>query len=104
MRILAVMPISSQQLRHLRKLAHHLKVIIIIGQHGLGENVLNEIEQALEYHELVKVRVNAADRSERNTIIDSISQQTRSDVIQRIGHIAVFYRRSDEVKITLPKS
>ena len=88
------MAITQKQLKQLRQLAHHKKVVVIIGQHGLTDAVMLEIDQALETHELIKVRVNAGDREERNTMIDRIAQQTQSDVIQRIGHIAVFYRPS----------
>lgn len=88
------MPINQKQLKQLRKLAHHKKVVVMIGQHGLTDNVMQEIEQALDTHELIKVRVNANDRDERNAMINRIAQQTQSDIIQRIGHIAVFYRQA----------
>ena len=90
------MPISQKQLKQLRQLAHHKKVVVIIGQHGLTDNVMAEINLALEAHELVKVRVNASDRNERNAMIDSIAQQTQSTVVQRIGHVGVFYRQSEK--------
>ncbi len=92
------MSLSQKQVKELRKLAHHLKVVVIIGQHGLTDNVMHEIDNALEIHELLKIRVNAGDKDERNQIIDQIAQQTGSDVIQRIGHVAVFYRPSEEKK------
>ena len=95
------MTLSQKQIKQLRKLAHHLKVIVIIGQHGLTDNVMHEIDNALEVHELLKVRINAGDKSERNQIIDQIAQQTGSDVIQRIGHIAVFFRAGDDAKISV---
>ena len=95
------MSLSQKQVKELRKLAHHLKVVVIIGQHGLTDNVMHEVDNALEIHELLKVRINAGDKQERNQIIDQIAQQTGSDVIQRIGHVGVFYRPSDEAKITV---
>jgi len=93
------MSITQKQLKQLRKLAHHLKVIVIIGQHGLTDNVMHEIDNALEIHELLKIRINAGDKAERNKIIDQIAQQTQSDVIQRIGHIGVFYRPAEDPKL-----
>jgi len=95
--------LSEKHRKQLRKLAHHRKVIVIIGQHGLTENVMAEIEQALEVHELVKVRVNAGERETRNAMIDQIAQQTRSDVVQRIGHIGTFFRRAQTPRIALAK-
>lgn len=93
--------LSEKHRKQLRKLAHHRKVIVIIGQHGLTDNVMAEIDQALAVHELVKVRINAGEREERQEIIDRIAQQTHSDVVQQIGHIGVFFRRSENPRIEL---
>ena len=90
------MPLSQKQVKKLRKLAHHKKVVVIVGQHGLTDAVMFEIDNALEIHELLKVRINASDKSERNQIIEQIAQQTQSEVVQRIGHIAVFYRQGED--------
>ena len=90
------MPLSQKQIKELRKSAHHLKVVIIIGQHGITDNVMHEIDNALEIHELIKIRINAGDKQTRSEMIDQIAQQTSSDVIQRIGHVAVFYRLNEE--------
>ncbi len=90
------MPLLQKQLKKLRKLAHHQKVIVIVGQHGLTDSVMFEIDNALEIHELLKVRINAGDKTERNQVIDNISQQTQSEIVQRIGHIAVFYRQGED--------
>jgi RNA-binding protein len=95
--------LSEKHRKQLRKLAHHRKVIVIIGQHGLTDNVMAEIDQALATHELVKVRVNAGEREERNAMIDRIAQQTHSDVVQRIGHIGVFFRRAEKPRIEFNK-
>jgi RNA-binding protein len=95
----SVMSLSQKQVKQLRKLVHHRKVIVIIGQHGLTDNVMHEIDNALEIHELIKVRINAGDKQERNRVIDQIAQQTGSDVIQRIGHTAAFYRASDNISV-----
>jgi RNA-binding protein len=93
--------LSEKHRKQLRKLAHHRKVIVIVGQHGLSDNVMAEIDQALEVHELVKVRVNAGERDERNAMIDRIAAQTHSDVVQRIGHIGTFFRRAEKPRIEL---
>lgn len=97
------MSISEKQRLYLRKLAHHRKVIVILGQHGLTKNVLSEIDLALQHHELIKVRINTNDREVRRTLVDQIADDTHSDVIQQIGHLGVFYRRAEKPKIVLPK-
>ncbi len=96
------MPITQSQRRHLRKLAHHLKPVVIIGNAGLSEGVLGEIDAALAHHELIKVRVNAADREERQAMIERIAQATGADWVLSIGHVAAFYRAAEKPKIVLP--
>jgi len=95
------MPLLQKQIKQLRKLAHHLKVIVTVGQHGLTDSVMFEIDNALEIHELLKVRISAGDKTERNQVIDNIAQQTQSEVVQRIGHISVFFRQGDDNKFSI---
>jgi RNA-binding protein len=90
------MPLTQSQRRHLKGLAHHLKPVVMIGQHGLTENVLNEIEIALDAHELIKVRVSGADRDDRKTILKTIGETCSAELVQSIGHVAVFFRRNRE--------
>jgi RNA-binding protein len=63
------MSITEKQKRWLKKQSHHLKPVVTLGQHGLTEAVLAEIELALSHHELLKVKVNAGDREERDAAI-----------------------------------
>jgi len=98
------MSLNKTQIGHLKKLAHALKPIVIVGQHGLTEGVVNEINLSLDTHELLKVRLNAGDREERQGMLALICDKTSSELVQRIGHVAVFFRRnSDNPKIALPK-
>lgn len=76
----------------LRRLAHSLKPIVLIGQAGLTENVLAELEQALAHHELLKTRIKADERAERDAIIEQICARLSAHLVQRIGHVAVLYR------------
>jgi RNA-binding protein len=98
------MPVTEPQRRHLRKLAHHLKPVVIVGNAGLSENVITEIDNALAHHELIKVRINAADKTERQAMIESICQQTGADRVLSIGHIAGFYRAAEKPRLVLPGS
>ena len=87
------MSITEKQRRQLRGLAHHLKPVVMVGQKGLTEGVFNELDIALESHELVKLRISAADREERREMIATLRRQSGSELIQTIGQVAVFYRR-----------
>ena len=95
--------LTEKQKLHLRGLAHHKQPVVRTGNAGLTANVLMEIDNALTAHELVKVKLVADDRAARLAMIDAICTQTGSVCVQKIGHVASFYRRHpDKPKITLP--
>ena len=86
------MTITEKQKRWLKKQVHHLKPVVLVGQHGITESVLAEIEIALSHHELLKIRINAGDREERDAVIGVIQERTQADLVTRIGNVAAFYR------------
>lgn len=88
------MPLSGKHKRALRARAHHLHPVVNVGAKGASEAVLAELEIALEEHELVKLRIAADDREHRKHIIDNLCRQSRAELVQRIGHTAVLYRRN----------
>ena len=96
------MKLSESQKRHLRTLGHHLKPVVWVGQHGLKESVIAEIEQALNTHELIKVKV-VADRDDRAGIASDICAQTQSEQVHSIGQMVILFRRNEKKpKIALP--
>lgn len=90
------MPLSDSQKKHLRRLAHDRKPIVIIGDLGLKETVLLAVEEALEFHELIKIKVNVADKDARQVMLESVCQTTRCQLVQHIGFIAILYRRNKQ--------
>lgn len=99
----ASLALTGKQKNHLRGLAHALHPLVIVGEKGLTDNLLEETRLALEAHELIKVRVNAADREEREERIQTLVDATASQLVQKIGHIAVLYRRAKKPKLQLPR-
>lgn len=97
------MTLSNKQKQYLKGLAHSLKPVVQLGQNGLTEGVLAEIEHALSHHELIKVKVASEDREEKALIVDAIIRETKGIKLQVIGHVLIIYRQSDEKKIDLPK-
>lgn len=95
--------LSTKQKQFLKSLAHHLNPVVMLGGNGLTEGVLAEIENALNHHELIKVKIAAADRETKQLIIDAIVRETKAANVQTIGHILVLYRSSEEAKIQLPR-
>jgi len=88
------MPITEKQKRWLKQQVHHLKPVVTVGQHGITEAVLAEIAIALDHHELIKIRVNAGDREERDAAVSLIRERTNADLINRIGNVAAYYRHN----------
>lgn len=97
------MKLSEKQKRHLRGLAHHRKAVVIIGDKGLSPAVLREIDLSLAHHELLKVRINAADRDQRQEMLSALCEATDAQLVQRIGHVVVLYRPGDRPTIQLPR-
>ncbi|MEI8384630.1 MAG: ribosome assembly RNA-binding protein YhbY [Nitrosomonadaceae bacterium] len=79
--------------RHaLRALAHSLSPVVMIGEAGLSENVISELDRGLRSHELIKVKVLDGDRKVRGILIEEICQRLDAAPVQHIGKILVIYR------------
>jgi RNA-binding protein len=76
--------------------AHHLKPVILLGAKGLTEAVINETDIALLTHELIKVKINGAEKEDRLTMATNLSEQLKADIIQQIGHTLVLYRKNEK--------
>jgi len=86
-----MMSLTNKQQKQLTQLAQKLKPVIWLGQHGLSDNVLAEIETAINHHELIK------------KIIEDICEQTGAEIVQRVGNVASLYRHNvDNPVIKLP--
>jgi RNA-binding protein len=97
------MELSEKQKKHLRRLAHPLSPIVMLGNAGLTDGVVNELDRALNDHELVKVSARVGERAARNEVLSTLAARTSAELVQRIGNVGVFYRpRQDLARIILP--
>jgi RNA-binding protein len=95
--------LTEKQRRHLKGLAHHLNPIIQVGNAGITPAVIAETGRALADHELLKVRVSAADRAERDAAIALLAAESQAALVARVGHVAILYRANpDRPRILLP--
>ncbi|MCU7915262.1 MAG: ribosome assembly RNA-binding protein YhbY [Candidatus Thiodiazotropha sp. (ex Gloverina cf. vestifex)] len=92
------MSLTPAQIRELKKLAHPLKPVVIVGQHGLSESVLSEIDSTLDIHELIKVKLAGADKTDRVTLSQQVVEQLSASLVQIIGRVAIFYRPNPKKK------
>lgn len=97
------MSLNNRQVRHLRGLTHNLQPVVMVADKGLTENVMNEIESALDHHELVKLKLKA-DRETRKQWIAEIIERCNAEKVQTIGQVASFFRRNPEKPVVdLPR-
>ncbi len=97
--------LTSAQTRFLRGQAHDLKAMLQVGDKGITDALVAEIDLALEHHELIKIKVAAPDREAREAMIDQLAERTDAAMVQRIGHTAVIYRPGkDKRQIVLPRT
>ncbi len=87
---------ETKRKQRLKAKAHALKPVVLIGQRGLTEAVLTEIDNALKAHELIKVRVNANDRQERQEMVAIICRRLEAEPVQLLGHVVTLYRENPE--------
>lgn len=99
----ATKPLAEKQKKHLRGLAHTLKPVSRLGNAGVTDTFIAELEATLAHHELIKLKVVAPDRTQRDTAIETLVERTGAVLIARIGNIAVLYRPSPSgPKLVLP--
>jgi len=98
--------LKSFHKKYLRGLAHKLKPVVLIGQKGLTDTVLRSAQQALENHELIKVKFNEfKDKEQKSEISGRLQGKTGSQIVGTIGHTVILYRQHkdpEKQKIILP--
>jgi len=90
------MELNTKQIKQLKSLGHQLNPIVTVGQQGMKETINTELALALDFHQLVKIKVGLGDRDKRNELIDTLVTQHKAALIQRIGNIALLYKRNSE--------
>ncbi len=97
------MKLTERQRKYLRRLAHDVKPVVQVGNSGLSDGLLAELNDCLTRHELIKVKVRVGNRDLRDETIDELSRITGAEIIQRVGNTASLYRpRLMDSGITLP--
>lgn len=96
------MKLSGKQNRYLRGLGHHLDPVVMLGRGGLSESIVTSTSEALDNHELIKVKVQEGCELDRREAAELLSKVTHAHLVQVLGRTFLLYRRSDDPKITLP--
>lgn len=88
------MPLSPDRKKQYRSLGHNLKPIVTVAGNGLSATVMDELNRALDDHELIKVKLVIADRDIRKQVITQMSKKTNSEIVQQIGKVALLFREA----------
>ncbi len=99
------MPLEGYQRRYLRGLAHDLKPVVQIGKAGLTPSVVDAIDDALEAHELIKVRL-VGDKAEKQQMVATLEVELGCSEVGLVGHVTTLYRQHPEAemrRIKLPR-
>lgn len=86
------MPISPDRKKQFRTIGHKLNPIVTIAGNGLSEGVLIELNRALDDHELIKVKLALAEREDRKSIVEELSELPGVEIIQEIGKVVLLYK------------
>jgi RNA-binding protein len=88
--------LSPAERKVLKARAHKLEPVVIIGAKGLTDEIVAEIDHALEAHQLVKVRAPGLEREARDDVLSTICKKTGAEPIQQVGKVFVIFRKNDE--------
>jgi len=89
------MKLTSKQIQCLRTQAHHIKAQIQIGKNGVTSQQINQIKQALEDHELIKIKFNSH-KNRRETLSRQIIEKTNSEQIRLIGNTLIIFKQKQD--------
>jgi RNA-binding protein len=84
--------------KRLRQIAHHLEPVVSIGEAGVSDTVIAETQRALDDHELIKIKIHVADRTDRALLGDALVEQCGAIVVQKIGKVLVLFRQNPQPK------
>lgn len=94
--------LTGKQIRYLRGLGHHLQPVVMIGKDEISETVLHSVDEALDAHELIKVKLQEGCLLDRREVAQMLASRSEAAVVQVLGKTILLFRRSDKEKIDLP--
>lgn len=93
--------LTPQNIRKLRGLAHHLKPVLMIGNQGITDNILIELDISLNVHELIKVTISSTEREDRHMMTTVLCEKSGAELVQKIGKISILYRPANPPRLIL---
>jgi len=94
--------LSGKQIRFLRGLGHHLQPVVMVGKDEISDRLLASLEEALNAHELIKVKIQEGCLTDRREVARILAESAGAELVQVLGKTILLYRQSDKVLIDLP--
>lgn len=88
------MQLDNETIKRLKSIGHELKPIVMIGNKGITPAISEEIDRALTDHELIKVKLPAGSKHERDIVSSEIATTANANVIHTIGRMALLLRQN----------
>lgn len=96
------MPLNSRQRQFLKAQAHSMSPVVMLGNDGLSDAVIKELDSSIEHHELIKIKLNAGEG--RKEQAQEAAQAVQAEVVSVVGRVAVLFRqRPDDSRYILPR-
>jgi len=102
---MSVKKLTGKQKRYLKGLGHSMKPLVNIGKNGLTDPLIEQVQQCLLTHELVKVKILESCSLEKKECSIQLGEKAKAHVTQVIGRTILLYSpHPEEPVINLPKS
>jgi len=88
--------LKPRERAQLKARAHALEPVVQVGNAGLSDAVVAEVDRALTAHELIKVKIVGDDREARVEIAEALCARTDAALVQRVGKVVVLWRPTPE--------
>ena len=99
--------LAGFQKRYLKGLAHSLKPVVFVGQKGVSPTLVKAMNEALDHHELIKVKfVECKEKEKKQAVLQQIEKAVPGELVGLVGHMAIFYRfqpDAEKRKIVVPE-
>jgi RNA-binding protein len=90
-----MLSLTNAQVRDLKAQAQRLKATLKIGREGISPQFLAALDDALNHHELVKVKLDEI-KEQKKELTPQLAEKSRSHLVTRVGNVVVLYRPKPE--------
>ncbi len=98
--------LKGSQRKYLRGLAHNLNPAAFVGQKGVTDSLMEEIDGGLKASELIKIKfIDHKEKEVKTALVEEIVNQAHCHLAGMIGHVAILYRQHpdpEKRRIKLP--